>query len=218
MSEEQNTESQNGTQSEGVDTVATAAAAEQQEKEILRTRLRSMGKNPSNNAGVDTLRRMWEETRNGIDSKEEEAAPAAPMPGAEVALVAPKGKVKTLAQHLRDENMKLVRVRITCLDPKKKDLPGEIITVGNNILGAVKKFVPYGEATDDGYHIPFIIYKFLLGRKFVDIRVTKDRQTGREVVHRRMVKEYGIEVLPQLTPAQLQKLATAQLAAGSSGE
>jgi hypothetical protein len=213
MSEQQDTESQNGNQTDGVD----AAALEQEEKRVLRDRLRMMGKNPSNNASVETLRKALEDAMNG--TPEQPQAPAQPMPGAQQYMQAPPGdiapKEKTLAQHLRDENLRLVRLRITNLDPKKKDLPGEILTVGNNYLGVVKKYVPYGEATDDGYHVPWILYKLMRDRKFVDIRVKKDPRTGQEVVHRRMVKEFGLEILPPLTKAQLQTLATAQLSASS---
>ena len=39
------------------------------------------------------------------------------------------------------------------LDPKKKDLPGEVVTFANEYLGTVRVFVPFGEQTEDGWHI-----------------------------------------------------------------
>lgn len=125
------------------------------------------------------------------------------------------GKKLSLRQHLHNEQMKLVRVRITCMDPKKKDLEGEIITVANKHLGTVKHFVPFGAKTEEGWHIPHIIYKALQRRQFVNIRVVKDKRTGFERVERNMAKEFAIEVLPPLTEGELQSLAVAQLAAGS---
>lgn len=124
-------------------------------------------------------------------------------------------KRKTLRQHLHDEEMKLVRVRIACLDPKKKDLQGEILTVANEYLGTVRKFVPYGDATDDGFHIPMCIYRFMEARKFQNIRTVKDRRTGQIRVDSSWQKEYALEVLPQLTEDEINRLALAQTAAGS---
>lgn len=115
------------------------------------------------------------------------------------------------------ENQKLIRVRITCMDPKKKDLPGELLAVGNDVMGVTRKFIPYGEVTDNGYHIPYILYKALVKRKFLDIKVTKNSK-GQEQVVQRWVKEFAIDVLPPLTTAELAKLAANQAAAGGVGD
>lgn len=125
------------------------------------------------------------------------------------------GRTPTLRQHLYNEQMKLVRVRIQNLDPKKADLNGEVIAVGNKHLGTVKMFVPYGEVTDDGWHLPYIIYKELERRRFLSIRTVKDPRTKQPVVKKGWAKEFAIEVLPPLTATELKQLATAQAAAGS---
>lgn len=114
---------------------------------------------------------------------------------------------------MRDENLKLIRLRITNMDPKKKDLPGEIFAVGNDVMGVVRKFIPYGEQTDNGYHVPYILYKAMLKRRFLDIKVTKNSK-GQEQVIQRWVKEFALDVLPPLTPAEIAKLAANQAAAG----
>jgi hypothetical protein len=111
--------------------------------------------------------------------------------------------------------MHLVRLRIQNLDPKKKDLPGEILTVANQVLGVVSKFIPYNEVSDGGYHVPYCIYRMMLRRQFQNITVTKNPRTGREQVKYSMAKEFSLEVLPPLTPAEISRLAQAQLAAGS---
>jgi hypothetical protein len=118
-------------------------------------------------------------------------------------------------QQLIKEEMKLVRCRVQNLDPKKANLPGEIFTVANRTLGTVRKFVPYGEVTEDGYHIPYIIYRQLEARRFLNIRTVKDRKTGGNRVETSWAKEFAIEVLEPLTQEELNKLATAQIAAGS---
>jgi hypothetical protein len=121
----------------------------------------------------------------------------------------------TEREQIRRDALKLVRCRITNMDPKKADLPGEVLTIANRYIGTVKKFVPYGEVTDDGYHIPNCIYEELESRRFQNIRIIKDRKTGNKTVSATWAKEFAIEVLPPLTPEELAQLATAQIAAGS---
>ena len=190
---------------------------------VLKQRATMMGIAFSNNISVATLRKKIEdklagepETPEATDQPNglEEAAKVAdakdttPAPGAKV-------KPKTEYEIQYAEQMKLVRCRITCLNPNKANLPGEILTVANRVLGTVKKFIPYGEVTDDGYHIPYILYKTLEDKKFLHIRSTRDRKTGTPQIHTSWAKEFAIEVLPPLTQEELERLATAQTAAGS---
>jgi chemotaxis protein histidine kinase CheA len=118
-------------------------------------------------------------------------------------------------QRLVKEATKLVRVRIQNLDPKKADLRGEVFTVGNRYVGTIKKFIPYGEATDGGYHLPWILYENLRDRKFLHIRTFKDRVTKQDRVETSWQREFAFEVLPQLTSEELAQLKTAQIAANN---
>lgn len=130
--------------------------------------------------------------------------------------IAPKANKKlTLRQYLYNEQMKLVRLRIQNLDPKKADLNGEVIAISNKYLGTVKVFVPYGEVTDDGWHVPYIIYKELERRRFLSIRTVKDPRTKQPVVKKGWAKEFALDILPPLSSTELAQLATAQAAAGS---
>lgn len=126
----------------------------------------------------------------------------------------------SVTQALREqtvaEQMALVRCRITNMDPKKKDLPGEIFTVANEFLGTVRKYVPYGEQTDDGYHIPVCIYNQLVERTFVSIRTVKNKQGRGTVTTTTDAREFAIEVLPPLTAEELARLANAQAAAAGN--
>jgi hypothetical protein len=183
------------------------------EKQLLLDRAKLMGIAVSNNSSVETLKakiaeKMGETTEEAAPSTD--VHPANPLIGQNTPV-----KKKTLRQHLHDEEMKLIRVRIQCLDPKKANLPGELLTVANEYLGNVKKFIPYGEATDGGYHIPNILYKTLEARRFLNIRTLKDKRTGATRVESTWAKEFAIEVLPPLTQEELNRLKTAQLAAGS---
>lgn len=183
---------------------------EQDERQALMARARIMGIEFSNNIGTDTLRERINAKMEGTTAPSEEVQPN-PLDAGSAAPV----KKRTLRQVQHDEQMKLVRLRIQNLDPKKKDLPGEIFTVANEYLGTVKKFVPYGEVTEEGYHVPYCIYRMMDARKFLNIRTVKDRRTGIERVESTWAKEFALEVLPQLSAKELAELANAQKAAGS---
>ena len=178
------------------------------ELEVLKQRATLMNIKFSNNISVEKLREKIEAAQTSDEPVIEEAStnPLGDTPE--------PVKKMTLGQKIRQEQLKLVRVRIQNLDPKKKDLPGEIITVANEYMGTVRKFVPFGEATDEGYHIPYCIYEFLKNRKFQNIRVLKGKN-GQPRIEQSWIREFSIEVLPQLTQEELNRLAAAQIAAGS---
>lgn len=179
------------------------------EMTILKQRATMMGIKFSNNIGLEALRKKVADAQEGITEQEQaEVNPLATTPAA-----VQEDKL-SMAQRIRLENTRLVRVRIQNLDPKKKDLPGEILTVANDYMGTVRKYVPYGEATDNGYHIPYCLYKLLKSRKFLHVSVKKGRN-GKERVEQQWVREFAIEILPQLTEEELKQLGQAQLAAGS---
>lgn len=172
----------------------------------LRELADSLGITYTARTSIDTLQRKIKEV---TEPAEVDTVSVDEVLNAEVPL-----KRKSLRQHLYDTEMALVRVRVTCLDPKKKDLRGEFITVCNNHLGTVRKYVPFGESEDDGWHIPKCIYTVLKESVFLSIRTVKDKKTGREELVSSYVPQYVIEVLPPLTKKELNDLATAQAAAG----
>jgi hypothetical protein len=185
---------------------------------LLKQRAKMMGIGFSNNISLDTLKervRQKMESEAVSPAEPEEAGedfPEAPEPA--VAKTAAKVKKQTLRQKLYQENMKLVRVRITNLDPKKRELPGEILTVANEYLGTVRKFIPFGSVTDNGYHVPYCIYKTLRKRQFLSISSRTVPGTNQTLIEQRLVPEFALEVLPQLTPKEIARLAASQAAAG----
>lgn len=176
------------------------------ELSVLKSRARLMGIVFSNNIGLETLRQKIQEKQSESD---DEVIAESPLPMGET--VAPK-QMTLREMQLRDE-MKLVRLRITNMDPKKKDLPGEILTVANDIMGTVSKYIPFGETTDSGYHVPFCLYTLMKAKKFLNIRVTKGINGQPKTTHS-WANEFALEILPTLTKADLAKLATEQAAAG----
>lgn len=191
------------------------------ELDMLKQRARMMGIEFSNNIGLETLKAKIAAKRDGVedpfpktDTLDEVSTEPNPAPLLEdPALPAPKKE--GLRQRLIRENMRLIRLRITNMDPKKKDLPGEVFTVANQYLGTVKKFIPYGEVTEDGYHVPYCLYKMLKARKFLNIRTFKDRKNNNEIkVEQSWAAEFALEVLPPLTKEEIIRLGAAQSAAG----
>lgn len=100
----------------------------------------------------------------------------------------------------------LIRARITCMNPNKKDWPGEVISVGSRKHGTFKKFIPF-----DGqpYHIPRIIYDYLCERECSVFYNVRDRRNG-TVRRAKLIKEFAIDVLPPLSPKELEDLRRKQ--------
>ena len=195
----------------------TEGEAAVDELTLLKERAKQMGIPFSNNISLETLRKRIADKMEGKDEPE-----VNPLAGdSEIAAItaAPKkldAKQNALALRklMQREQMKMVRVRITNMDPKKKDLPGEIWTVSNEYLGNVRKMIPYGEQTDEGFHIPYCLFRLLQSKRFLHIRTVKDRVTGQERQEKQWVKEFSLDVLPDLTKEELARLAAAQAAAG----
>lgn len=181
----------------------------------LKARADMLGLTYSNNIGVDALRAKITAHLSG---SKEDATGAVEPEHSPIGLVdqhdLPLHEVTdptVIRERMYKENMRLIRVRITNLNPAKKDLPGEIVTVSNKYLGTVRKFIPFGEMTDNGYHVPMILLKELRGRKFLSLRVRKGKN-GVGVPDQQWVKEFAIEELPPLTQKELDQLARQQAA------
>lgn len=175
------------------------------ELQLLKQRADTMGIKYSPNIGLDALKTKIENKLNGNAENEAESAGEAP--------------VKSLHQvrkEMQMNEMKLVRLRIANLNPDKKDLQGEIFTVSNKFLGTVRKYIPYGERTDNGWHVPFILYKQMKARKFLQVRVIQHRD-GNTEVQQSWAPEFALEILPQLSQEELNKLAAGQ-SAGVTGD
>lgn len=184
-------------------------------KQLLMQKARIMGISFSNNISEDALSQKIQEKMEGTKPATVDPTSLNPLAG-DVAGETPTAQL-TLRQRLIRDQMKLVRVRITNMDPKKKDLHGEIMTVANEYLGTVRKFIPFGEATEDGYHVPQCLLTMMQERRFLQIRTIKDKRTGSTRPETSWAREFAIEILPPLTETELKQLATAQIAAGTVG-
>lgn len=174
------------------------------ELDTLKKRATLMGIQFHPSIGIVKLR---EKVNAKLNSDDEVAEPAAVV--AKPTIRPSRAQLK--AQYhtrLRKEANRLIRIRLTCMNPNKKDWPGEIFSVSNSVIGTVKKFVPYQDA-EDGYHVPHVIYEQLIDRKYQQFRKVK-LPNGGEQMKGSLVKEFSIEVLPRLTSTELKDLATKQ--------
>jgi hypothetical protein len=180
----------------------------------LKARADVMGIKYANKIGVDALKKKISDHLNDVPNTSDEegnefeaATPVKPTR----ALTKEELYAETYQQMQKDE-MKLVRIRVTCLNPRKADLKGEIFCVANKYLGIVKKYIPFGEGSEDGYHVPNCLYTDLKDRKFLSMRSFVNRKTNQTEVEQKMVPEFAVEVLPDLTEKELADLAKMQAA------
>ena len=112
----------------------------------------------------------------------------------------------------RKKNLnRLIRCRVTCMNPAKRAWEGEIISVGSAKNGTFKKFIPF-----DGreWHIPKVIYDELLDRKCTVWSNGKDSR-GRTIRKGRLVSEFSVQVLEPLTRQELDDLKKQQALANA---
>jgi hypothetical protein len=151
--------------------------------------------------GLEALR---EKINQVMAAKDVEVA--AHVPATVVFQAAQESDVARRIRKKREANT-LVRVRITCMNPAKKEHLGEIFTAGNSLVGSYTKFVPFN--LEDGWHIPQIILTQIKNRECQVFTSTRDAR-GYMSRKGKLIKEFGIEVLDPLSPDELQELAQRQ--------
>lgn len=106
---------------------------------------------------------------------------------------------------LKKHASELIRINVTCMNPNKKEWEGEIIGAGNNTVGSLTKFIPFGK----DWHVPRIIYNVIRDR-MCQVFVTNTDSKGNKVRQGKLIKEFAIDVLDPLTSEELHDLAERQ--------
>lgn len=163
----------------------------------LKARADLLGVKYHPSVGVDKLRSKIEDFLADAEP-EESKAPVA---------VAAAESEREFRLRKKREASELVRIRVTCMNPFKKEWEGEIFTAGNSVVGTFKKYIPFN--AEEGWHVPRIIYNQLLQRQCQVFTSTRDGR-GNTIRKGKLIKEFAIEVLPQLTEAELKDLAQRQ--------
>lgn len=107
----------------------------------------------------------------------------------------------------------LVRVRITCMNPLKKEYEGEFFSVGNSEIPTITKYVLF----ERDYHVPRIMLNMIRNKKY-QMFVEERTPGGGKIKRGKLVREYAVEELPPLTAAELQELKQRQLMAQGSAQ
>lgn len=158
------------------------------ELDVLKLRADDMGIKYSPNIGVAKLREKVNTKLAGSKAPEPVASKAVPK-----------------YQELRNEATKLVRVRITNLNPNKKHSEGEYFRTGNSVISTITRFVPFEHET----HVENMLLTMIKNREYA-IVTEKKGADGKLAPVRGMRREFQVEVLPPLTTKELDKLASDQ--------
>ena len=121
-------------------------------------------------------------------------------------------KVKVEAQLVKAAT-KLVRVKIACMNPDKKEWKGELFSVSNSVVPTQKKYVPFNN--EAGWHIPQIIFNMIKERKCQTFKTVKGPHGDtKESV---LISEFSIDIMDPLTAIEIEDLKTAQAVANNLG-
>lgn len=195
------------------------------ELENLKSRAKTLGIKFHPATGAKKLAEKIQAHLDALESgKPEESVKAAPAAVAES-----KGKAnnpvlqKALAKaapeterqrhnRKRKEASRLIRIRVVCMNPNKKEWEGEMFTVSNSVVGTFKRFVQFN--AEDGWHVEQIIYNAMKERKYQEW-ITKKGPRGNKVREGKLVNEFSIEILNPLTGEELGELAQRQAMANN---
>lgn len=166
----------------------------------LKAKADKMGLSYHPNIGLEKLREKVTAHLNGTpEAPEASAAPVADVPAVESEAARKMRKKR--------EASELVRIRVVCMNPNKKEWDGEIFTAANSTVGTFKKYVPFN--ADEGWHVPRIIYNMIIQR-MCQVFVTKKGPRGVAYKEGKLIREFAVEVLPMLTEEELHDLAQRQ--------
>lgn len=174
----------------------------QSELSLLKEQARRMGISFANNANIAKMKQLIDEHIAKVESGR----------------VAPTIDNRSEKVKIRDEAMKLVRIRIQVLNPAKQKWTGEYFTAGNDLIGHVTRFVPFN-AEGGVWHVENILVDVLRSRKYQSFPEITDPQNKRkgtdDYFNGKLLPEFSIQILPPLTEEELKEIADRQAALGS---
>lgn len=152
---------------------------EQQEIETIKAQLDTMNVKYHHNANLKTLKKL---RADALAPKEEDE---------------PKVETKSRDVYVSGERKKaneLVRVSITCRNPAKGARRGEFFTVGNDVIGNIKAFIPYNCEAAEDVRIPRIFIDMLRNRKYQStVELSDKERMDSPLMHRTMwLKEFAV--------------------------
>lgn len=165
----------------------TEVYEEKDELTLLKERADLMGIKYHPSIGLEKLR----------EKVNESLKPTKPVPVEKTAMQKKMEQVKAANR--------LVRIRVTCMDPNKKGWKGDFFTVMNSTFGTIKKYVPFNVE----WHVPIVILKQIKRKKRQEFYEVPGK-FGLKIKRARMVPMFAVEELPPLTTDELKELARRQ--------
>jgi len=191
--------------------VATGASTSPTELDLLKEDADALGMTYHPSIGIKKLKVNIQEFIKKRASKTaivEEPVVAAP-PSKPIPEDPAKARLRIVKEATR-----LRRVRVTCMNPNKKEWEGEVFTASNSIIPTQKKYVPFN--AEDGWHVPQIILNVMRERKCQVFKTTKGPR-GEKIRKGSLVPEFAIDILDPLTQEEMEELATQQAMANNLG-
>jgi len=167
----------------------------------------------------------YEKLKEKVTAKKKELE-AAKQAASDTAELEKQSKEAELVSKAKEVNAKvtakqaanrLVRVRITCMNPAKKAYEGDIFQAGNSVIGTVKRYVPF----EREWHMEQILLNVAQAKRYQTFHEVKGTGTGPSARPRkeaRQVPEYAITILPDLTATEIKELKQRQLMASGAAE
>lgn len=180
------------------------------ELESLKKRADKMNISYHPSIGVESLKAKVNAVLNDLPIPDEVEAVAAPVRAGQAVDASKYIATETRQEmriRLRREANRLVRVIVNNRNPAMKDYKGDVYTVSNSIVGDIRKYVQYD--SEDGYHVPYIIYQHLLEKEYQIFIEGKDAK-GRPKVTTKNVKELHVILLDPLTEQEMKDLGQRQ--------
>ena len=117
---------------------------------------------------------------------------------------------------LEEKCLHLKRIIVIPNDPEMSGHSGQIFTVIVSAVNngkAIKKYVPFNN--EEGWHVPNIIVNQIANAEMQKFKSVKTHN-GETVLQPYQAKKYNVQVLPDLSQKEIDKLATSQSARGDA--
>lgn len=174
------------------------------ELDLLKEQARTLGISFRDNISLETLRARVHNVLNDVPDTEEQEDAEPTVTSNGIKPLDSKFLIARDKERKRKELKRLVRVRLTCMNPSKAKWKGEVFTFSSKLVGDIKKFVPFSVE----WHVPQALLNMIKERQFTQFHVEKTDKG--EVTRHTLVKEFGIEYLDPLTTKELDNLAREQ--------
>jgi hypothetical protein len=176
------------------------------ELEALKEQATKLGIKFHPSIGEDKLR---EKVKEAMEKGDEDDAP--PLKESTIPAIPENETQAQKNSRLKADMLKLVRVRISNMNPNKREWDADIFQVANSLIN-VKRTVPFNVE----WHVEACLLKQIQQKRCKVMREVT-LSGGKKKKEPMLIPEYAVEILPQLTEKELKALAQRQaMAAGTS--